>query len=74
MAVPKHNRVTPLGDIIATPERGTFMGNRGVLHDAEGRIQPGLAVEAVDRVCAGVPRPRSPGDDAGAAHLAASSL
>ena len=24
---------------IATPERGTFMGNRGVLHDAEGRIR-----------------------------------
>src|SRR5207237_6087106 len=26
------------GDIIATPERGTFLGNRGVLHDGEGRI------------------------------------
>src|SRR5262249_39124126 len=24
---------------IATPERGTFMGNRGVLHDDEGRIK-----------------------------------
>ncbi len=37
--MPKQNRVTPLGDLIATPERGTFMGNRGVLHDAEGRIK-----------------------------------
>jgi hypothetical protein len=37
--VPRQNRVTPLGEIIATPERGTFMGNRGVLHDAEGRIR-----------------------------------
>src|SRR5207249_9788826 len=27
-----------LGEIVATPERGTFMGNRGVLHDGEGRI------------------------------------
>jgi hypothetical protein len=35
----KQNRVTPLGEIIATPERGTFMGNRGILHDAEGRIR-----------------------------------
>src|SRR5580692_8691892 len=35
----KQNRVTPFGDLIATPERGTFLGNRGVLHDAEGRIK-----------------------------------
>jgi hypothetical protein len=39
MAVPRQNRVTPFGEIIATPERGTFLGNRGVLHDAEGRIR-----------------------------------
>ncbi len=37
--MPRRNRVMPWGDIIATPERGTFMGNRGVLHDAEGRIR-----------------------------------
>jgi hypothetical protein len=37
--VPRQNRVTPFGDILATPERGTFMGNRGVLHDAEGHIR-----------------------------------
>jgi hypothetical protein len=37
--VPRQNRVTPFGSIIVTPERGTFMGNRGVLHDEEGRIQ-----------------------------------
>ena len=36
--VPRQNRVTPFGSIIATPERGRFMGNRGVLHDGEGRI------------------------------------
>jgi len=38
-AVPRQNRVTPFSEIIATPERGTFMGNRGVLHDAEGRLK-----------------------------------
>jgi hypothetical protein len=35
----RRNRVTPFGDLIATTDRGTFMGNRGVLHDAEGRIR-----------------------------------
>jgi hypothetical protein len=38
-SVPRQNRVTPFGNIIATSERGTFMGNRGVLHDDESRIR-----------------------------------
>lgn len=37
--MPRQNRVTPFGEIIATQERGTFLGNRGVLHNAEGRIR-----------------------------------
>jgi hypothetical protein len=37
--MPRQNRVTPFGEIVAIPERGTFMGNRGVLHDAVGRIR-----------------------------------
>ena len=36
--VPRQNRVTPFGDIVASPARGTLMGNRGCLHDASGRI------------------------------------
>ena len=32
------NRVTPLGEIVATPHRGTLMGNRGVLHDDGGTL------------------------------------
>src|SRR5437763_299125 len=36
--MPRQNRVTPSGEIVAVPERGTMMGNRGVLHDAGGRI------------------------------------
>ena len=32
------NRVTPQGEIVSTPERGTLMGNRGVLHDASRQI------------------------------------
>ena len=31
--MPLQNRVTPFGDIVATPERGTFTGNRGIIHD-----------------------------------------
>jgi hypothetical protein len=30
---PRRNRVTPLGDIVAIPLRGSWLGNRGVLHD-----------------------------------------
>ncbi|WP_232004655.1 hypothetical protein [Mycobacterium sp. ACS1612] len=30
--------MTPGGEIIATPARGTFMGNRGILHDDHKRI------------------------------------
>jgi hypothetical protein len=36
--MPRQNRVTPWGEIVATPHRGTLMGNRGVIHDGEGRI------------------------------------
>jgi hypothetical protein len=43
--VPKQNRVTPFGEIIATPERGTFMGNRGILHDADAQIRRKWALE-----------------------------
>jgi hypothetical protein len=31
--LPLQNRVTPTGDIVATRERGTFTGNRGIIHD-----------------------------------------
>lgn len=34
----RRNRVDPAGDIHAVPERGLFFGNRGCLHDADGRI------------------------------------
>ena len=37
--MPHRNRVTPTGEIVATPHRGTLMGNRGVLHDAAGAIR-----------------------------------
>jgi hypothetical protein len=36
--VPLQNRVTPSGEIVRASERGTLMGNRGVLHDAERQI------------------------------------
>lgn len=32
------NRVTPFGQLIATSARGTLMGNRGILHDAQQQV------------------------------------
>ena len=47
--MPLQNRVTPTGDIIATPHRGMFTGNRGIIHDPatktlteEALVEPGL--------------------------------
>jgi hypothetical protein len=37
--MPLRNRVTPLGELIATPERGLVYANRGCLHDACGEIR-----------------------------------
>jgi hypothetical protein len=31
--MPLQNRVTPSGDIVSTPQRGLFTGNRGIIHD-----------------------------------------
>jgi hypothetical protein len=36
--MPLRNRVTPLGELIETRERGLVFGNRGRLHDAARRI------------------------------------
>ena len=37
--MPLQNRVTPLGELVADPARGLVYGNRGCLHDAQGRIR-----------------------------------
>jgi hypothetical protein len=36
---PLQNRVTPWGELIADPARGSLTGNRGCLHDESGRIR-----------------------------------
>lgn len=36
--MPLQNRVTPTGALIATAARGTFMGNRGILHDDRKQV------------------------------------
>lgn len=38
-APPRQNRVTPFSNLIADPARGLYMGNRGCLHDADGKIR-----------------------------------
>lgn len=40
------NRVTPTGDIISTTARGAWLGNRGVIHNAEKRIVRPFKVKA----------------------------
>ncbi len=35
--MPLQNRVTPTGDIVSTPYRGLFTGNRGIIHDPATR-------------------------------------
>ena len=44
--MPLRNRVTPTGEIIADPARGTVFGNRGCLHDADGQIRRQFASKA----------------------------
>lgn len=44
--MPKQNRVTPDGQIIATAARGSFMGNRGILHNDQQEIVKPFAHKA----------------------------
>lgn len=36
--MPLQNRVTPFAEIVAVPDRGTFMGNRGRIHNARREL------------------------------------
>jgi hypothetical protein len=36
--MPRQNRVTPFGEIVAHPARGLMMGNRGCIHGPDGRL------------------------------------
>ncbi len=40
LSLPRRNRVTPFNAIEADPARGTLMGNRGILHGADGIMGP----------------------------------
>lgn len=39
--MPLQNRVTPFGEIVAIPQRGLLMGNRGIIHDPRTRTLGG---------------------------------
>ncbi|MGN6170598.1 MAG: hypothetical protein ACTHQQ_20895 [Solirubrobacteraceae bacterium] len=43
--MPRQNRVSPLGDLVSTPERGLVYGNRGCLHDASGQVRRAFATK-----------------------------
>ncbi|MBS1720173.1 MAG: hypothetical protein JST35_06985 [Armatimonadetes bacterium] len=36
--MPHQNRVNPFGELVATPQRGAWFGNKGVLHNAKGAL------------------------------------
>ena len=44
--MPRQNRVDPFGRLIATPQRGSLMGNRGCLHDDAGTVRKAFARKA----------------------------
>ncbi len=44
--MPRQNRVSPTGQIVATLARGTFMGNRGILHNVHQEIVKPFAQKA----------------------------
>ena len=37
--MPLQNRVTPFGEIVAVPDRGSFMGNRGRIHNEKRTLK-----------------------------------
>jgi hypothetical protein len=49
--MPLQNRVTPFGEIVATPARGLFMGNRGRLHDEFRKLRRQYTRETRWLVC-----------------------
>lgn len=50
--MPRRNRVTPEGDIVAHPGRGTLMGNRGRLHRPDGTLGRSLWTSRTWIACA----------------------
>lgn len=44
--MPKQNRVTPTGEILALPNRGEWMGNRGLLHDTNQAVRRSWRLKA----------------------------
>ena len=39
-SVAERNRVTPTGDIVAVPQQGLFLGNRGSIHRGHDIVRP----------------------------------
>ena len=46
LPMPLQNRVTPFGDIITTPDRGMFTGNRGILHNDHQQLIKNYTLKA----------------------------
>ena len=68
--MPRQNRVTPYGELIAVPDRGMFWGNRGVLLDRRGPPGPLLPRPGLGHLRAGVQGPAPAAVGAGPADRA----
>ncbi len=61
--MPLQNRVTPTGDIIATPHRGLFTGNRGIIHDPRDQNpDTALGQQGLAHLRVRISRTAAPGD------------
>ncbi len=58
--MPRANRLQPDGSFFATPARGQFTGNRGILHDAEGVLGRARWKHRAWITCTIKPRPGRP--------------
>ena len=67
--MPLQNRVTPTGDIIATPHRGLFTGNRGIIHDPATKtlVEKALVEPGLDHLRLRIPGLAAQGDGRGEA-------
>lgn len=58
--MPRANRLQPDGSFLATPARGQFTGNRGILHDADGAMDRARWKHRAWITCTIRPRPGRP--------------
>ena len=44
--MPLQNRINPFGDIVVIPQRGTYTGNRGIIHNDQQQVLKAFTLKA----------------------------